>query len=135
MRSPDVDPKWGQLSARVDALFFGLKVFMLLFVLMASFGNILTVSSIERYRELFLQTLPGKPLPGLTLMVLHILPLLASLAYLWPIIGIAAMFIRKRVTLALLLFSGALFCAVLQSTLVILAMQLPLQSVMGGANP
>jgi len=132
MSGSDLDPKLAQLSARVEALFLGLKVFLLLFLILTTVGDFAAIASIEKYRQLFIQTLPGKALPDLTLVVLKTVPILHLVAFLWPLIGVVALFIRKNVALAIFLFCGAIACSILQSSLIFLALRLPVQSVMGG---
>ena len=125
MSEPNLEQKIDRLSATVDSMFLGIKVFLFLFLIFGFFGNLTATLSIGKYQEIFADALPGGSLPYLTMTVLEAKSLLIVLVYVWPIAGLVAVFIRRRVALSLLLFCAALLCTVLQYAIVVLAMQLP----------
>lgn len=120
----DLEQKLERLSRRMEALFLGLKAFLLLFLLLACVGNFAAVFSIDRYRQMFADTLPGQPLPAMTQMVVSARTLLSTLVFVWPAIGIVAAFLRERIVLSLVLFCAAILGTLLECTVVVLAMQM-----------
>jgi hypothetical protein len=121
----DAEQKQRRLTGHVADLFFGLKVLALLFLLVASVGNIVATLSIDSFGHWFAVDLPGKPLPGLTIFVLRCSPLLDWLSFIWPLMGLAALFIRERIRLAMVLLAAVVLVALLQSALIVTALYLP----------
>jgi hypothetical protein len=121
----DAEQKQQRLSGDVADLFFGLKVLALLFLLVASGGNIAATLSIDSFRHWFEVDLPGKPLPDLTLFVLRCSSLLYWLSFIWPLIGLATLFIRERIRLTMGLLGGVLLVTMLQSAMIVLALYMP----------
>ena len=130
----DAEQKLQQLNRKVSDLFFGLKLIALLFLYVASTGNIIACLSIEHYRQLFADALPGKPLPGLTLFVFAYRSLLYWLAFIWPLIGLATMFIRESIRVATAILATLLVVTLLESSLIVLAMQLPMVTLINGMS-
>ena len=120
------------LSRKFDALFLGVKIFLLLLLLTFSVGGILSTLSIDKYQQIFADALPGKPLPGLTLLVLFLKPYLFCLAFFWPVMGIFAATLRKNVVLSLSLLCVASAGLLIQSVIILCAMQLPLIGIITG---
>ncbi len=96
MSDLDLERKIEALSAKLDSLFFGFKVFLLLLLLLAFLGNFMAAFSVGTYQKLFTDALPGKPLPELTTLVLGSQTFLFLLVFVWPMVGLVAIFIRRR---------------------------------------
>lgn len=114
-----------KLTGKESDLFFGLKVIGLLFLVVASVGNFVATLSIDSFDHWFTVDLPGKPLPGLTLIVLHCSSFLGWLSFIWPLMGLAVLFIRERIRLAMVLLAAVVLVTMLQSAVIALALYLP----------
>ena len=124
----ELEQKVAALSAKVDALFRGAKVFLFLILVLASSVDLRVTFSIGFFRQLFAEALPGQLLPGLTATIIALQVPLTGLALVWPLVGIAGLCVRARNVLSLSLMAGALMGAVVQGTVISTAMFAPLVS-------
>ena len=74
------------------------------------------------------------PLPGLTLLVLTCSPILCWLSLILPLMGLAALFIRERIRLAMVLLAVVLLVTMLQSTLTVVGLYLPAMTLPTGIS-
>ena len=81
--------------------------------------------SIDSFGHWFAVDLPGKPLPILTLIVLRCSSFLGWLSFIWLLMGLAALFIRERIRLAMVLLATVVLVAMFQSAVITLALYLP----------
>ena len=121
----DAEQNLQRLTGKVSDLFFGLKVIGLLLLVVASVGNIVTTLSIDTFGRWFDVDLPGKPLPSLTLFVLRCSSVLCWLSFIWPLLGLATLFIRERIRLAMVLLAAVVLVTMFQSAVIALALYLP----------
>jgi hypothetical protein len=82
------EPSVAQLSASVAELKTGMKWFLGMFLLVVSVPNIFASMAIHRFQEIFQDALPGKPLPGITLMFVGHQLFFQFLTFAWPIAGL-----------------------------------------------
>jgi hypothetical protein len=90
-------PTVERLTARVDDLVAGTKWMFGLLLIVLSVPNLLTSLSIHRVQEIFQNTLPGKPLPELTLAVVMHPGLCQLLAVAWPVAAFITIVPSERV--------------------------------------
>lgn len=128
------EEKLQQFARKLSDLFFGFKVITFLFLLVASTGNIVAALSIDSFQQIFADALPGKPLPGITLFVIDCKTIILPLAFIWPMVGLAALFIRERIRVAIGILALALVLTLLQSGLVVLAMRMPMIGLINGMS-
>lgn len=120
-----------QLSKKVDQLFFGIKLMSFLFLLLASFGAIFGALEIPHFQEIFMDALPGKPLPSMTLAVIWGRKFLVITPILFALVGVTALFLRN-IKLSIALLAVALLLAIIQTWFVTFALNLPMQDLMTG---
>jgi len=92
------DPSISQLSAKIDDVILGIKWMFSLVIVSSSIPNFCTSLPIGIFAELFRDALPGKPLPLLTLAVIHSSTFLLILTLVWPVIGVLSILYSKRVS-------------------------------------
>jgi hypothetical protein len=120
-----------QLSKKVDHLFFGLKLISFIFLLVASLGAIYGAFSIPHFQQIYEDALPGKPLPGMTLAVVWAHKFLVITSFMFPLIGLVALFLR-RMRISITLLAIALGLAFIQASVVVTALNLPMQEIVEG---
>jgi hypothetical protein len=122
-----------QLSEKVDHLFFGLKLIAFIFLLLASLGASVGALEIPHFQEIFMDALPGKPLPELTLSVIWAQKFLVVTSLVFPLVGVLALCLRN-IRLSIALLAGVLSLALIQSSVVVCALNLPMQGLVEGMS-
>jgi hypothetical protein len=125
MSTMDNEEKPPRLTGKEADLFFGLKVTGLLFLIVASGVNITAALWIDYFAHWYAVDLPGMPLPALTLLVVHSGTFLGWLSIIWPLLGLATLFIRERIRLAMVLLAAVVMVSLVQATLTAVALSLP----------
>ena len=91
------EPSVAELSLAIRELTLGMKWFLGMFLVVASVPNVFTSLSIVHFQLIFMDALPGKPLPGLTLMFIECHWFFLFLTFVWPIAGLALLSQSNRV--------------------------------------
>jgi hypothetical protein len=119
------------LSKKMDHLFFGIKLMSFLFLLLASFGAFFGALEIPHFQEIFMDALPGKPLPAMTLAIIWAQKFLVVTPILFALVGVLALFLRN-IKLSISLLAAALCLAIIQTWGVTFALNLPMQGLLTG---
>jgi len=122
------------LERRVSDLNFGLKTITVIFLLTASVGDILSAFSIASFRQIFNDALPGHDLPQITSVTLACETAFKVSAFLWPLIGIGALFIRNNSRLVIIILAVVLSLTLLQSGFIVAALRLPMTGLIQGMS-
>jgi hypothetical protein len=117
-----------QLCKKVQDLFFGLKLISFIFLLVASLGAIYGAFSIPHFQRIYYDALPGNALPAVTLAVIWAQKFLIITSFVFPLIGILALFLRS-IRLSIALLAVALGLALIQTSVVVSALNSPLQGL------
>jgi len=130
------DRKINELSDKVDALILGYKTGALVILFMFSLINVADTFSISYFRQVYQDALPGRPLPPITNFILGSQSLVTCLALVWPVLGLAAIFIPKKISTTIFFLTLLLFLVLFQIALNWLALFMPMISLVTGmSNP
>ena len=130
----DPDPSISQLSAKINDVILGIKWMFSLVILFSSIPNFCTSLPIGIFAELFRYSLPGKPLPLLTLAVIHYSTFLLILTLVWPVIGILNIFYSRRASVWMV-SSSVIICLIgLQIFFTWVACFLPFLPIVNGMS-
>lgn len=121
-----IEAKLGRLSARVDSLALGVKVAALAVLLLFSLFNIADTFAISYFRQLFIDSLPGRRLPAITNFFLDHQTAVTLVAVLWPVVGLVALWRVKRVSTFMIVISVLVVLVSFQLVLNWIAHFLPL---------
>jgi hypothetical protein len=99
------DSKLGELSAKVDSLVLGYKVTALSILIILSLIDLIQNLTIGQLRISFENALPGKPLPSATNFVLNYEFQLIWISLLWPVLGILALTLPKKLPTSILIIT------------------------------
>jgi len=91
------EPTVEHLSAIVKELVLGMKWFLGMFLVVVSIPNLFTTLSIRHFQEVFMDALPDKPLPSITMMFIGYYWFFLFMTFVWPIAGLILISRGKRV--------------------------------------
>lgn len=91
------EPTVAELAQNVGELISGMKWLLEALLLLASIPNFFVTLSIPRYRQIFADALPGKPLPLLTEILINHPFLFLLLTMALPIAGVVVISRSKRI--------------------------------------
>ena len=134
MNDPAPEPSIAQLSAKIDDAILGLKWMFSLLILLVAIPNILLSLSIDHFAQIFADALPGKPLPLLTVAIIHTSIFLRILALAWPVLGILSIVYGTRVRNWIIVSTVAFFLIALQMSLTWLACFIPMGGLITGMS-
>jgi hypothetical protein len=123
-----------QLNAKVDEVIFALKGLLALALVVLSVPNLCVSLSISKFQEIFQDALPGKPLPLLTLSIIHHPLLHHIVVLLLPMAGIIVLAQKRRIRTCTIV-TAVLVCVIgAQLFLTWLALFLPIVGLETGMS-
>jgi hypothetical protein len=122
------------LAKDVRSLAVGVRGVVGGFTVMFSVLNVRVALLIPFYHGLFLDALPGKPLPGMTQFVIWARILLLLLAIVLPIAAVVILFAVRNHKVALILATVVMVSVFLQMSLTASSLMSPMMDLMGGMS-
>jgi len=95
MNDSVTEPSISQLSAKIDNMVLGLKWMFALLIILISIPNIQIALSISWFAKVFVEALPGQPLPLLTSALITCSTFFCLIAFVLPILGLLNVFYGK----------------------------------------
>jgi hypothetical protein len=85
-----------ELSTKIDGMVLGLKWMVSLLIVLLSIPNLFAACSIGHFDLIFRDALPGKPLPGLTVLLINGSSFFIFLSLFWPVVGVLSVFFGRQ---------------------------------------
>lgn len=96
MNEPTSNASTLDLSSKMDSILLGLKGLYVAILLILSLPNFFLTLQAVRLGPILNQAMPGRPLPYLTVILIHSWSFLMLLTLIWPIVGILSVMKGKK---------------------------------------
>jgi len=124
-----------ELSDKINSLILGYKFAALALLFLFSLLNMSATLSISKFRQIFQDALgPDHPLPLLTSFFLEFQTLVTCLVFLWPTLGILAVFRFRKISHTTIAITCLLMVVIAQLALTWFSLFAPMTSLVEGMS-